>query len=229
MTVNPSYIPNNLPSNSDFENELADTVQAYCVNPSIDPQNLYNVTREITIARLALDRQAQMYSKSVTMLTSLLEKRFADIKLDDQKAAQLLASVMQSINYIEAQSTSLINSVEKVIKLVGTASNIDIDKGALKTILVNLPSLVKESISSISKDENLAESISSSLNQKISDFFVAIRFSERGDTTISNQPQQMDNILDQVNQMINSVPTGLLPANNQQSSIIRPPVVSENK
>lgn len=230
-SVNPTYIPSHLQSPSQFEQELADTIEQYCVNPSIDPQNLYNVTRELTIARYALNRQAEAYSKSVTILTNLLEKRFADMKLDDQKAAQLLASVMQSINYIESQSTRLIESVEKVIKLVGNASNIDIDKGALKTILVNLPSLVKESIANISKDSELAESVSNSLNQKITDFFVAVRFSERDQivgSTSSNGSNDLASIQEQVGQMIHSVPTAeYVPADN--NGHIRLPVVTENK
>jgi hypothetical protein len=120
-----------------------------------------------------LTQQAQSYYQAIQILTTFLEAvQETQVQQFDQK---MLSNVMTTIATIEAKSKSLIETVRSVTSLLKEAASIDIDKSALRTIVVNIPVLVKQSISRISGDDQLAESVSLNLNNSISELMTACR------------------------------------------------------
>lgn len=186
-----------------FEEELRENLLLYTSSSPVSGKDLFQCHREIAIARYALSKQAETYATAVTILTQLLERKLPHLNLEDPNSANLLSAVMRAISDIEEKSQRLILSVQQVTQIVGKIVDIDVDKAALRGMLVQLPVLVKESINQLSNDPNLADSISSSLSEKITDFFSSIRFDT---VSLDHNSQSTDTILDQVDQMINSVP-----------------------
>lgn len=164
-----------------------------------DSQNIFNATREIAIARYALNCQAQSYARAVEILTNMLDSLINSGAED----AKTLSSVMLAIQTIENKSKLLIESVKEVTSLLGDVVNIDVDKAALRQMLINLPSLVEETITTISDDATLANQISSTLSSRIDSMMVAFRF----DAPQTHKTQNDSNLLLQYSNLINSVPT----------------------
>ena len=157
-----------------FEQALSENLSLYLQTAEIeDGANLFQANREIAIARFALTQQAQSYYQAIQILTTFLEAvQETQVQQFDQK---MLSNVMTTIATIEAKSKSLIETVRSVTSLLKEAASIDIDKSALRTIVVNIPVLVKNSISKISGDDQLAESVSLNLNNSISELMTACR------------------------------------------------------
>ena len=155
-----------------FEQALQDNLALYTTQPDVSGKDLFQTHREIAYARYALTQQANTYAKAVEILSTLLETATEGAVHN----AKLLTDIMVAINAIEMKSISLISSVRAVTELLGRAVNIDVDKAALSSMVLRLPSLVRETISSASNDPLLADKIAGSLDAKISEMMVAIRF-----------------------------------------------------
>lgn len=197
----------------DFEEALKENLSLYTSVPEAAGKDLFQTHREIAIARYALSKQAASYAKAIDVLFNMLAlcEEAAKKAIDNEQRSKVITSVMVAINAIEQKSTSLISSSKQVTELLGYAVNIDVDKANLRALLCNLPSLVKDSITSIAKDPELAERISNNLNTRISDLMVAIRFSEE---SFIQQSQPNGIIIDQYNNMMNSVPTASFTPSN---------------
>jgi hypothetical protein len=184
-----------------FEQALQENLSLY-TSPS-QSENLFSFQREVSIARFALSQQAIAYHKATLIFMAFLEDA------ENQPVTpQLLTSVMQQLSAIENKSRSLIESVQKVTSLLGQAVNIDVDKAALRTMLLNLPGLVEQTIITISGDSSLAQDISVNLNNRISEMMVSLRFSDgREADNMLNGGQTQGITFDQFNNLLNSVPT----------------------
>jgi len=188
---------------STFEQALSENLSLYLATPSNDDTNLFQANREIAIARYALTKQAESYYSAINILSTFLNSSTAE-KVDQNT----LTNIMTAIATIEMKSRSLIETVHSVIQLLKDASEIDIDKSALRTIVVNMPVLVRQSINKITGDDSLAESISLSLNNQISDLLTACRL-ER-DTLLpstSTNAQERGINPEQFVDLFNTVPT----------------------
>lgn len=190
-----------------FEEALQENLALYTSSSPSSP-DLFQAHREISIARYALSQQALAYSRAVQILTTILEESVADLSTDPK----LLTNIMVVINNIESRSEKLIDSVQKVTTLLGDVVNLDVDKAALRSMLVNLPSLVKDSITQISSDPHLADEISGALNSRISQLMIAMRFDGgaiidcvNNSNTSLNQRQGIT--YDEYSTLLNSVPT----------------------
>jgi len=157
---------------SNFEQSLQENLTLY-LHQDIDEANIFQANREISIARYALTQQAESYFKAIQILNKFLE--VANLNSGNAIDKNILTNVMTAIATIESKSKSLIETVHQVTRLIKDASTIDIDKSALRTIVVNIPVLVKQSISRISGDDQLAESVSLNLNNSISELMTACR------------------------------------------------------
>lgn len=188
-------------SNKTFDQLLEENLSLYTAFPE-QGQSIFSLNREVAIARFALSKQAEAYSLAVEILTELLYQ-----VRDNSDKSNSLTSVMVAIQSIEQKSQSLIDSVQKVSTLLGSIVNIDVDRAALRNMLINLPSLVKETISSIAGDSQLAERISSGLDARISNMMIAFRF-DSFVAPVGQQPQGI--VLEQYSQMVDSVPTQVL-------------------
>lgn len=191
---------------SDFEESLKENLLLYVCDPDVQGRDLFQVHREISIARYALSQQAQAYAKAMEFLTNLLEKAIEQSEKPGIDHAKIVSNIMVAIGTIESKSALLINSVKTVTELLGAAINIDVDKAHLRSMVVALPSLVKESISSLTQDEQLASKVYNNLNNRITEMMIALRFQD-GETTTFGIEDQRGITLDQYNEMINSVPT----------------------
>lgn len=184
-----------------FESALQENLSLYTCDTPESSHNLFQFHREISLARYALSQQAAAYHKATQIFMAFLE----DAE-NQQVSPTLLTNVMQQLSAIENKSKSLIDSVQKVTSLLGQAVNIDVDKAALRTMLLNLPSLVQQTISTISGNPDLAQEISLNLNAKISGMMVALRFAE-SDATPMAGGGATGITFDQFNNLLNSVPT----------------------
>lgn len=184
-----------------FDEMLKENLILYSTfSEDIEDANIFNTTREIAIARFALNSQAKAYARAVEILTSMLDS------LNGSEASQL-SSIMIAIQTIENKSKQLIESVRAVTALLGEIVNIDVDKAALRQMLINLPSLVEDTISTISDDPNLATRISTSLSNRIDSMMVAFRFNDVTPTQSQRENNVSDGLLLQYSNLINSVPT----------------------
>jgi hypothetical protein len=159
-------------TNIPFEKALAENLSLYCCEAPFHGKDLFQTHREVALARYALTQQANTYQFAIQLLTRMLEES-TDSATTNPK---LLTSVMVAINSIEQKSVHLISSVRAVTDLLGKAVAIDVDKAALSSILLRLPALVKESISSISDDPLLADQISSNLDIRLNEMMQTLRF-----------------------------------------------------
>lgn len=187
----------------DFEKSLQETLALYVAPPDVSGRDIFQVHREIAIARLALNNQARAYAKSIEVLFQILDKIVNSPIADEGKA---ITNIMSAINMIEVKSANLIKSVKDVTELLGNAINIDVDKAHLRTMLINLPSLVKKSITTLTNDDQLADKIFCNLNSQITDMMVAFRFSD-GSNGVPLLEDDKGITLQQLNEMVNSVPT----------------------
>lgn len=184
-----------------FDEMLKENLILYSTfSEDIEDANIFNTTREIAIARFALNSQAKAYARAVEILTSMLDS------LNGSEASQL-SSIMIAIQTIENKSKQLIESVRAVTALLGEIVNIDVDKAALRQMLINLPSLVEDTITTISDDPNLATRISTSLSNRIDSMMVAFRFNDVTPTQSQRENNISDGLLLQYSNLINSVPT----------------------
>lgn len=184
-----------------FDEMLKENLILYSTfSEDIEDANIFNTTREIAIARFALNSQAKAYARAVEILTSMLDS------LNGSEASQL-SSIMIAIQTIENKSKQLIESVRAVTALLGEIVNIDVDKAALRQMLINLPSLVEDTITTISDDPNLATRISTSLSNRIDSMMVAFRFNDVTPTQSQRENNVSDGLLLQYSNLINSVPT----------------------
>lgn len=189
---------------STFEQALQENLEVYCQPSTVPEANLFQCNREISIARFALNEQAKAFYAAVQIYHSILE----DISNRDIQEEKTLTDVQRVLRDLETKSKSLIESASKVTDLIGRAVNIDIDKGALRSMMLSLPSLVKDSIKTITGNGELAEEISLNLNNRISDMMIAIRFS---DSTLSAGAQDGGSLqqptIDELHGMMNSIPS----------------------
>lgn len=186
-----------------LEEKLNETIELYITDPiDYSDPNFFKATREIKLARYALQKQAEFYSVAVEVYTELLRTAAANAPSN----AESLRNIMVAINQIELKSQSLIDSIHRVTELIGKAVTIDIDKAALSHMVLRLPSLIKESISKVSDNPELAERISSNLDSKISELMLAFRFSQP--SAIAEPSEQTPGIsFEQYQNLFNSVPT----------------------
>lgn len=183
-----------------FEQALEDNLALYTELPDTSNHNLFQTHREISVARYALSKQAEAYAKAIEILMDVI-----DNSVNQSSNPKALTDIMMAINAIESKSRSLIQSVQQVTQLLGQAVNIDVDKANLSALILRLPSLVRDSISHVSNDPQLADRISSTLDSRISEMMIACRF-----TTASSPLEQQQSpaiTLDQYSSMINSIPT----------------------
>lgn len=205
-----------LPDATEFEQALATNLALFTQPNSAPDANLFQVGREISLARLALSNQAHSYYRAISILNNMLnavEQEFENNGHIFQP--EMLRNIMTALSSIEARSKSLIDSVKAVTSLVKEAVNIDVDKASLRTLLVNMPSMIEKTVEKVSGDSQLAKNISISLNNEISGVMMAFRFDESGFNAAAspNNPQQGINI-DQFKMMCSSVPTQ--PSNSNQ-------------
>lgn len=183
-----------------FEEALEENLALYTELPDTSNQNLFQAHREISLARYALSKQAEAYAKAIEILMDVI-----DNSVNQSSNPKALTDIMMAINAIESKSRSLIQSVQQVTQLLGQAVNIDVDKANLSALILRLPSLVRDSITHVSNDTQLADRISSTLDSRISEMMIACRFT----TAFSPLEQQQSPAitLDQYSSMINSIPT----------------------
>lgn len=190
-----------------FEQALQENLSLYITPQELNGKDFFQCTREISIARFALNQQAKAYYASVEIWTELLSN------LSTQATdAKTLTDINMILATIENKSRSLIESSRQVTDLIGRVVSMDVDKTALRTMLFNLPNLVKDSITKISGNKQLAEDISLNLNNQISEMMIAFRFTEGKTTLIENQ-EPIGISFEQLDSMVNSVPSQ--PAINQ--------------
>lgn len=185
----------------EFEQTLAENLALYTMQPDVSGKDLFQTHREISYARYALSQQAQSYAKAIELLTHVLDIHPSEV----YSQPKLLTDVMVAINAIEVKSISLIRSVREVTELLGRAVNIDIDKAALSSIVLRLPSLVRESIAQISNDPELAQRISTNLDNRLSDLMIAFRFNPQQQTPESSESVGIT--FNQYAQLHDTVPT----------------------
>lgn len=184
-----------------FEQALQENLSLYIAPQELNGKDFFQCTREISIARFALNQQAKAYYASVEIWTELLSN------LSSQATdAKTLTDINMILATIENKSRALIESSRQVTDLIGRVVSMDVDKTALRTMLFNLPSLVKDSITKITGNGELAENISLNLNNQISEMMIAFRFTE-GKTDPSNQQQPIGISFEQLDSMVNSVPS----------------------
>lgn len=185
-----------------FEQALQENLSLYTLRPTFDSKDFFQCYREINIARFALETQAKAYFQAIEILTQILH----NIAQQPNHTDRDITNVMQIISSIETKSKSLISSAKDIASLLGQAVSIDVDKAALRTMISNLPSLVQQSITTVTNNPDLAQQIAISLNSQISELMVAFRFA---DTTILQQSDQSSEDVSLVTyqEMINSVPS----------------------
>lgn len=169
-----------LSTSQHFEELLQQNLSLYTTCTTENGADLFHATREISIARYALSQQALAYQKSVEILFSTLQtiEEIVTANPTDPAVANLRSQIMVSVNAIESKSKALIESSHRVTELLGKAVSIDVDKASLKTMLINLPSIVRDSIVRVSQNEQLADQISTNLSSRISDLMIAVRFDD---------------------------------------------------
>lgn len=176
---------------------LKNNLERY-TSPSEYGPELFSTHREIAIARLALNNQAEAYHKAMTALQLVLDRA---IQAADERS---VANIFIAIEAIEKKSQSLIDSVQKVTSLLGQIVEIDVDKASILALVSQIPSLVKDTISIVSEDETLADRISGRLNERLMHVMQTCKW---------NQPEQQEakpsgaviNI-DTFHQLLTSVP-----------------------
>lgn len=183
-----------------FDEALAENLSLYCSQSDVPLSELFSTHREISIARLALEKQAQTYFLAIETLNAMLENA---MKNPNDK---ILQTILVTVSAIEEKSAKLIDSAQRTINLLGSVVEIDVDKAKLRAMVVSLPHLVKDVINSVSGNSEMAESISLSLNNKISDMMVAIRFDERNAAVSGTGGESAAITLDVYRELINSVP-----------------------
>lgn len=183
-----------------FEEALQENLDLYTLKPSQDHQNFFQCFREINIARFALETQAKAYFQAVEILTTILSNIAQQVTHTDKD----ITSIMQIISNIESKSKSLITSAQQIATLMHQAVSIDVDKAALRTMICNLPTLVQQSITTVTNNPDLAQQIAISLNSQISDLMISLRFADQTILQSSQQPEDVS-LLD-YQEMINSVP-----------------------
>lgn len=185
-----------------FEQVLEDNLALYVSDPDFPDQHLFKTHREISLARYALSKQAEAYARTVEILLTLIDR--AIDRQDPTTNPQLLSNLMVNLAEIERRSSALINSVRSVTELLGKAVTIDVDKASLSALVIRLPSLVRESINKVSNDPHLADRVSSSLDSKISELMIAMRF-----TSVSGDGAQVAGApitVEQYHGLINTIP-----------------------
>lgn len=202
-----------------FDDQLAENLQLYVADSEIPHQNLFNIQREISIARYALTKQAEAYAKGIEVFFRCLEIATDEAVMNPK----LFADIMVAINAIETRSQSLIASVQKVTGLLGQVVNINIDKAALSHLILRLPSLTKEAITQVSGDSLLAERVSSDLNHRVSSLMVALRFSEDLKPVSEQQQESSSGItLEEYTGLFDTIPSQpLSPATYQSNELIQ--------
>lgn len=195
------YVMNN---RSTFEQVLHENLQTYVCTPDINEANLFQTHKEISIARYALSCQAMAYHHAMKILLEQLD--FCQGRLSDDP--KLRTDIMTTLVAIETKSKQLIQSAREVTELLGKAVEIDIDKGALRTLLINVPSIIEKSVTRVSGNPELAKNISLSVNNQISDIMIALRIT-RDDDMQMQQTSSGGNGIDVVTfqEMLNSVPS----------------------
>lgn len=184
-----------------FDEALRENLSLYCSASDVPLSELFSTHREISIARLALEKQAQTYFLAIETLNAMLDNA---MKNPNDK---ILQTILVTVSAIEEKSSKLIESAQRTINLLGSVVEIDVDKARLRAMIVSLPSLVKEVISSVSGNPEMAESISLNLNNRISDMMVAIRFDERNTPVVGNGGESAAITLETYRELINSVPS----------------------
>lgn len=154
-----------------FDQELEYVLNKYTA-PSSHGQEIFCSHREIGIARLAIEKQAQSYSSAVATLTALMQQQMSN---PDENAAA--SNTMMLLSAIESKSEKLIQSAKKVIELLATAATLDIDKAALHAVLIALPSLTREVILDAIGDTEQAEIAEKHLTDKINKLVNEHKFS----------------------------------------------------
>jgi len=193
-----------------FEQALQDNLKLYTSAPEeLDGGDIFQTHREVALARYALTQQAHAYAKAVEILNTLLETAAEKVNSDPKQ----LSHIMVCIQSIETKSAALIDSVHRVTKLLGEIVNIDVDKAALRNMIVRLPSAVRSTIEQLSGDNHLADQIASSLSSRIDSMMVAFRFNDErssgvnSSTSFQETETSTENLMLQYNNLINSVPT----------------------
>lgn len=186
-----------------FDEVLKENLATFCSDSEFSHQNLFQATKEIAIARLALQKQAEFYLKAVELLTILLENAASTLAGDPKIVHQILAS----IDSIEQKSIALIKSSREVTGLLGQAVNIDIDKAALSQMLIRLPTLIKQVIEDNTSDPQVAERIASSLDSKLSELMVAFRFDSTSLSPATVDGEVKGISFDQYSSLYNTVPS----------------------
>lgn len=185
---------------STLDDKLRETISLYSSYNDIDSVSLFTLNREIALARYALNEQAFAYEKAITVLSTLLEQSICN--LSSQPA--VLTNILSVIQAIENKSSHLIDAVNKVANLVGNAALIDIDKAMLKTTLLSLPEAVRDTIVSLTSDENLADRVSISLSGKVNQLMLSIKGNNsEADVSFNTNAVTFDDLQN----MVNSVPT----------------------
>lgn len=189
-------------NNNEFTQALESNLATYLTS-SNDDINLFSTRKEISIARYALSAQALAYQTSMSILFDLLDNVRNTINDNNHKA---FTDIMTMLASIEAKSRALIESAQKVTQLLGEAVKIDVDKSALRTLLLNTPALLEETITTVSGDSQLASKISFSFNAKINELMIACRLN-RDELVLNGQTQQNGIDIDDYYAIINSIPS----------------------
>lgn len=186
-----------------LQEALQENIKTYIAPPHLSGPDIFQAHHELSIARFALTKQAEVYYKAVEILTEKLDQA-SSLSQDDPK---LFSDVMVCLNAIELRSIKLIESAQKVTTLLKSVVDLDVDKASLRTMLVNLPSLVKDAIASCTQDENLADKISFSLSCRIDSLMTEFRFREESQLPTVNAGNTPAITHEDYLQLLNSVPT----------------------
>ena len=185
---------------SDLDAVLQENLSRFCQPPSDD--SLFQTHREISIARYALNQQAEAYHRSINLLQTLLEAQ--QIPANTSDIPRILSSVFSLVQAIEAKSQKLIESAQRVQALVGSAVSLDVDKAKLHNLCLSLPHMLRECLHSLDCEEEVTSKITDMLSQKLSHAMSSLRFA----SPVQAAPV-LDNglFLDQFHELVNSVPT----------------------
>lgn len=162
---------------------------------------LFRATREISIARYALEKQAEIYHR---LLSSLQELAVSNPNLE------LLSSLIKTI---EERSTRLVNNVNSVVKSLRYAQEIELahsansslDPAQVYAVISQLPVILENILLKVTNDAVLATEVTRYFGEELANLNTIFSGSQNnGNSSNNNLIQGV--IEEQYVAMLNSVP-----------------------